>query len=225
MVAQADPHMTLLIEDALGEPAEFRNMFNADRLLVERLCDYQRRYCFACALETGTFEGYTTLGLARLFPRVFTIEISEPNFCSAAARLARQPRVKPLLGNSSGVLSQILPELEYPLFAFLDAHWHDYWPLRDELRLLLAIKRPKLIMIHDFQVPGRNFGFDAYRGQACNLDYIGDVLPHDECRYVFNDRTAPGSANRGVLFIEHLLDGPTPAAPRSESHFSVERIA
>jgi len=219
MIASADKRIQVELDLPAGEPADFRNMFNADGLLVERLCEYHRRYDFACALETGTFEGYTTLGLARLMPRVFTIEVSEQNYCAAAARLGREPRIIPLLGNSSAVLSQILPELDYPLFAFLDAHWHDYWPLRDELRLLLAVKQPKLIMIHDFQVPGRSFGFDAYRGQACNLDYIGDVLPHDECRYVFNDRTASGSANRGVLFIEHLLDGAARRAGR-ETHGS-----
>ncbi len=67
------------------------------------------------------------------------------------------------------------------------------------------MKKPKLIMIHDFQVPGRDFGYDAYDGHTNNLEYLGDLLPHDECRYAFNHRTAPQSANRGVLFIEHLL--------------------
>ncbi|MBW7904442.1 MAG: hypothetical protein LC135_07480 [Phycisphaerae bacterium] len=190
----------------LAEPPEFRNMFNADGELVRMVLAYHRRCGFACAVETGTFEGYTTLGLARIIPRVYTIEVVEKQYCEALARLRDQPRIRPLLGNSSAVLAQIMPELRYPLLAFLDAHWGHYWPLRDELRLLMAVKQPKLIMIHDFQVPGRDFGFDAYLGRPCNLDYIGDVLVHDECRYVFNERTAPGSANRGVLFIEHCLE-------------------
>lgn len=180
-------------------------MFNKDRLLVDRLLDYHGRYGFTCALETGTHKAETTVGLARLFPRVFTIEVQAHYFLESKAALAGCAHVTARLGNSPAVLREILPQFSYPLFAFLDAHWQAYWPLRDELAQLLAVKRPKLIMIHDFKVPGRDFGFDSYPGGACCLDYIGDLLPHDECRYAFNHRTSPGSANRGVLFIEHLL--------------------
>ena len=181
-------------------------MFNVDGLLTDRLLRYRMKHQFACAVETGTFRGNTTVGLARLFPKVFTIEMAAELYAEAKARFIHYPNVTALLGNSPEILQQILPELDYPLFAYLDAHWGDYWPLRDELTILLSVKKPKLIMIHDFQVPGRDFGYDSYKGRPCNLDYLGDLLPHDECRYAFNDRTAPRSSNRGVLFIEHLLD-------------------
>ena len=182
-------------------------MFNVDPLLTERVVWYHAKFRFQCAVETGTFKGNTTVGLAKLFPRVFTIELDSALHAETAPRFATYPNVVALVGHSPAVLRRILPELAYPLFAYLDAHWGDPWPLRDELELLLSVKRPKLILIHDFRVPGRDFGFDVYRGRACELDYVGDLLPHDECRYGFNDRTAPESANRGVLFIEHLLAG------------------
>ncbi len=180
-------------------------MFNVDPLLTERVVRYHAAHRFVCAVETGTFKGNTTVGLAKLFPKVYTIEANPEFYHQTKSRFACYPNVDALLGNSAEVLEEIVGRLEYPLFAFLDAHWHDDWPLREELALLLAVKQPKLIMIHDFQVPGRDFGYDAYNGQACSLDFLGDILPHDECRYAFNHRTAPQSANRGVLFIEHLL--------------------
>ena len=179
--------------------------FNVDRFLVERVQRFHAQHRFVCAVETGTSKGDTTVGLAKLFPRVFTIEVNPTVFGETKPRFQCYPNVTAILGNSAEVLEQILPQLTYPLFVYLDAHWESYWPLRDELSLLLAIKQPKLIMIHDFQVPGRAFGFDSYGGQACSLDYIADLLPHDECRYSFNHLTAPQSADRGVLFIEHLL--------------------
>ena len=181
-------------------------MFNVDPLLTERVVRYHSKHRFLCAVETGTFKGNTTVGLARLFPRVFTIEADPGLYAEAKPRFVHYPQITHLLGRSPDVLRQILPELVFPLFAYLDAHWGEHWPLREELTILLAVKQPKLIMIHDFKVPGRDFGFDNYKGQPCSLDYLGDLLPHDECRYAFNDRTGPHSANRGVLFIEHLLD-------------------
>ena len=180
-------------------------MFNVDPLLVEQVVRFHQRHQFTCAVETGTFKGNTTVGLAKLFPRVFTVEVDAALYDQTTPRFMHYPNVTALRGNSAEVLKEILPQLSYPLFAYLDAHWGDYWPLRDELALLLGVKKPKLIMIHDFKVPGRDFGFDSYHGQPCSLDFLGDLLPHDECRYSFNHKTGPDSSNRGVLFIEHLL--------------------
>ena len=187
-------------------PNDHWAMFNVDVLLTERVIQLHRRHRFACAIETGTFKGNTTVGLAKLFPEVFTIELDAHLYEQTKPRFVHYPNVTALLGNSAGILREILPRLSYPLFAYLDAHWGDYWPLPDELKILLAVKRPKVIMIHDFRVPGRDFGYDSYKGHACCLEYLAQFLPHDECRYSFNERTAPNSANRGVLFIEHLLD-------------------
>lgn len=186
-------------------PNDHWAMFNVDHFLTERVIRLHQKYHFACAVETGTFKGNTTVGLAKLCPKVFTIEVSPEFYAETTPRFAHYPNVTPLLGNSPEVLKQILPKLEYPLFAYLDAHWGDYWPLRDELSVLLSVRQPMVIMIHDFQVPGRDFGYDAYQNQPCNLEYISDLLSHDECRYSFNHHTAPQSSNRGVLFIERLL--------------------
>jgi hypothetical protein len=181
-------------------------MFNVDPFLAQRVVRYHHKHGFRCAVETGTFKGHTTVGLAKLFPKVYTIELDEALYQQTTPRFDVYHNVTALHGNSPEVIQRILPELDYPLFVYLDAHWNTYWPLRDELTPLLSVKRPKLIMIHDVRVPGRSFGYDAYAGRPCDLDLIGDLLSHDECRYAFNDRTAPNSANRGVLFIEHLLD-------------------
>ncbi|MCP4591519.1 MAG: hypothetical protein GY842_12305 [bacterium] len=180
--------------------------WSRDDLLHQRVLTLHRRHAFKCALETGTWKGHTTVALAQVFPTVYTIEIDDERFEANQARLASYPNVTALHGPSPQVMLKLIDHLEYPLFVFLDAHWEADWPLRDELKILLSVRRPKLILIHDFKVPGRDFGYDRYGEQECSLEYIGDLLPHDECRYTFNSHAAPHSERRGALFIEHLME-------------------
>lgn len=188
-------------------PAEMDDWaaMSRDNLLRDQLLGFHRQHAFRCAVETGTWKGHTTVWLASVFDRVFTVEVNAERFGANKARFAAYDNIEALQGDSPRVLLELLPRLPFPLLAFLDAHWKDQWPLRDELKILLSVRRPKLIAIHDFQVPGRDFGYDAYQGRACSLDYIADLLPHDECKYSFNSHVAPQSERRGVLFIEHLL--------------------
>ncbi len=180
--------------------------FNRDVLLGRQIEALQRRHGLVCACETGTWKGHTTVALAALFPRVYTIELDAARVAQNAARFSGHPNIVALQGHSPEVLVRLVDSFEYPLFAYLDAHWnHDDWPLRDELKILLSVRRPKVLMVHDFKVPGRDFGYDTYKGVACALDMIADLLPHDECRYRFNAQVAPQSERRGALFIEHLL--------------------
>jgi hypothetical protein len=78
-----------------------------------------------------------------------------------------------------------------PLF-FLDAHWYDYWPLLDEIELITSKVPRCVIIIDDFQVPGRNDyvfcegggGSAEFSGRttidrrACNFDLIRTKLSH-----------------------------------------------
>ena len=180
--------------------------FSRDDVLRRQIEALHGQHRFACAVETGTWKGHTTVALARLCPRVYTIEIDRERFDANRTRFAAYPNVQAFHGHSPQVLLQLIDKFECPLFAFLDAHWGDDWPLRDELKILLSVRRPKLIAIHDFKVPGRDFGYDRYGERECSLEYIADLLPHDECKYSFNSHVGPQSERRGVIFIEHLLD-------------------
>ena len=100
--------------------------FNVDRFLVERVKRFHALYRFVCAVETGTSKGHTTVGLAKIFPRVYTIEVDPEAYAETKPRFRCYPNVTAILGNSSEVLKHILPELKYPLFIYLDAHWESY---------------------------------------------------------------------------------------------------
>ena len=176
-----------------------------DQVLCRQILVLHRQHRFCCAVETGTWKGHTTVALATMFPRVYTIEVDRQRYEANRPRFAAYNNIVAVLGDSPRMLVDLMDTFEFPLFALLDAHWGEKWPLRDELKILLSVRRPKLVAIHDFKVPGREFGYDRYGDQECSLDYVADLLPHNECKYTFNSYVAPQSERRGVLFIEHLL--------------------
>lgn len=65
---------------------------------------------------------------------------------------------------------------------FLDAHWNEYIPLRDELTSLLKLKNKPIIAIDDFYNPfdSGNFspgnGFWMNSNLPCGTEYIRDLL-------------------------------------------------
>ena len=132
------------------------------------------------AFETGTFHASTTNFLANCFEKVHTIEI-EPNLVAQAHQsLSIYPHVTCNLGSSKDSLESILNIYKQePAFLYLDAHWGDYFPLRDEL-IQIASTHPDncVIMIDDFKVPGRpDILYDQYPQGECSYEYIADLLP------------------------------------------------
>ena len=79
------------------------------------------------AIETGTCRGNGTKLLAKFFPRVISIELSEELFRTAKARFELEglANIELLQGDSVNLLPSILESLppEAKLFFFLDAHW------------------------------------------------------------------------------------------------------
>lgn len=79
-----------------------------DRLELER------------AVETGTFQGGGARELAKMFPSVVTVELSDRYFETASAALADVANVTIEHGSSPAVLSTLPPAAT---LYWLDAHW------------------------------------------------------------------------------------------------------
>lgn len=63
------------------------------------------------------------------------------------------------------------------VFFYLDAHWKDDLPLREELEIIFSHWARPIVMIDDFQVPDSDYSFDDYGpGKTLNLDYLGPVI-------------------------------------------------
>ena len=124
-------------------------------------------------------------------------------------------------GSSEIVLDDILNgglgfDVNKSLLFYLDAHWNDYWPLKDELKL---IKKYNLsdskIIIHDFYVPGFTeritdedgvehfiWGCDKYHNQNLDFNYVKDLLfdINPGMLSYFADDVVYNNAGRGILY-------------------------
>lgn len=87
--------------------------------LAQELC---LRLGLERAVETGTFEGGGTRLLAREFPTVVSIELSEPLHEAAKATLSDLPNVHLLQGNSAEKLPAVAAA-GVPTLYWLDGHW------------------------------------------------------------------------------------------------------
>lgn len=81
---------------------------------------------------------------------------------------------------------------------YLDSHWYDYWPLRDEIKEILRLKK-SIILIDDFHTPGKPFGYDTYKGVRLDLNYIRDIID-DRTNDIYYAAIA-NRDNRGMALI------------------------
>jgi hypothetical protein len=185
--------------------------FHGDRLNQRVMLELLQRAGVTAFVETGTFKDTVAAFVARHCPEmpVHSIEIDGAYYAEAAAHLAGYPSVHLIHGSSIDGLAALFAGNHLgtrPMF-YLDAHWYADWPLAEELRLITQHATPAIIVIDDFQVPGRQaFGFDSYGGRACNLDYISPYLggPRSH-RVALPDYSCWGAFGLGHL--ERLLRG------------------
>jgi hypothetical protein len=131
-------------------------------------------------VETGTFLGHTTVWLASFGLPVMTVEINPRHFGFAQARMSAYDNVVSHEGNSIELLRSIIAEplnRTAPTLFYLDAHWLDHLPLREEIELIAANFPKAVIVLDDFQVPDDpGYGFDDYGvGKRLSLDYLLQV--------------------------------------------------
>lgn len=202
------PDYTEFESDDAGPPAAFLNptphFAMDDAFFAERLREIVFEKKITCLVETGTNQGKSTAAFAACVERVIGIDI-DPECITVATlncREAARENVRFIQGSSPVILDAILPGLPDETLYFLDAHWGEYWPLRDEI-LQIAKHKPGcgVIIIHDCRVPDRPFGYDQYGGRVCEYAYVADVLtvwsPSHRIEY---NREAAGSGV-GILYV------------------------
>jgi hypothetical protein len=146
-------------------------------------------------VETGTYGGDSTSYIASKHPSlsVFTCEINEAYFKNASKKLKNFKNVKASNESSEKFITRLVSEGvlgKLPMF-FLDAHWHDYWPLKDEVTIIGTLPA-FILMIDDFRVPncpwfesssGGGGTIGVHRTQPdtrpCNMSLIDEHLPDD----------------------------------------------
>jgi hypothetical protein len=114
-------------------------------------------------VETGTYMGDTTHEASKLFKTVYSIELSPHYHACAKARFQSNPNIHLLEGDSSIVLGTLCPELNEPVFFWLDGHYSSGdtakgakdCPLVEELgHIMTKCTPPCVIAIDDVRLFG-----------------------------------------------------------------------
>lgn len=144
-------------------------------------------------VETGTYDGETSLAMNLLFERVFTCDVKDWKRRLEfyyARNLIYETKSSPEF------LRAHLPEIRTQSLFYLDAHWGAYWPLRDELAIVFGQCQNPVIFIDDFDA-GNGLFFDRYKEQRLDFAYIADRIPADY-KFCVNPWS---TRNRGMIFI------------------------
>ncbi len=110
-------------------------------------------------VETGTYLGETTAAMAKLYKKVYTIEIQQSFYEKAQSRFATLEHILCFHGDSGTLLPRIVDELEGPTVFWLDGHYsgprtgksHFYdTPIIQELKTIFRRQaREDVILIDD----------------------------------------------------------------------------
>lgn len=183
--------------------------FNSDTFIKGEIEQLVKKFNVKAIVETGTYKGDTTLEFSKLVKQVFTIEISEPYYSEALTKFVKSKNIVSIKGTSpmemEKIISGLYGKLLRPTLFYLDAHWYKYNPLLDELKVLSKLKMSDcLIAIHDFKVPGTDFGFDNFSdGTEYTYEFIKKYIEHiyGVDKYEFHYNTQADGAHRGIIFI------------------------
>ena len=151
---------------------------NVMRNLIQLISE---EYAPTSIVETGTYKGHTTSLFAKIFPSIpiYSCEIVVENYLEAKINTKNKQNIKIFNQSSPEFLKEIIHKGlvgKNPLF-FLDAHWLNYWPLADELKIISTQLRTAIIIIDDFKVPGDlRFEYDHYDQTSCSVDALKPAL-------------------------------------------------
>jgi len=204
--------------------------FSGDRYLREEFKKLVKKFSIKNIIETGTSKGDTTKEFSKMVENVYTIESVKKTYLLSKKTLKEFENIKIYHGSSPDVLRKILPSIKGNTLFFLDAHWGNYWPILDELKEISKVPSLKesIIVIHDFYVPGKDFGFDSYHysqspfelflkkgisflgkllklnlieKQRLDYDFIRNELNKINPNYKYYYNSKVEGSRRGVIFI------------------------
>ena len=153
-------------------------------------------------VETGTFRGASTKFFAGFGKPVYSVEVSIRHQTVARVRLWQRSNVTLVIGESREFLRKFGEEsrVSRPFF-YLDAHWGESLPLREELEIIWSNFNTALVAIDDFRVPhDPGYAYDAYSSGSIDLEYCS---PPPEIAVCFPalPASAETSHRRGTAYM------------------------
>ncbi len=181
--------------------------FNKDTFVQTEFKKLQKEFGLKICIETGTCLGYTSAFLSTIFKEVRTVEIMEKYLNIAKVnRLNALKNVKCTLGSSADQMDNLLKGCTDATMLFLDAHWQNHCPLKDELQAVARLGIEPCIAIHDFQVPNQpQLGFDCIGVQPFNFEWLKEefdaIYGEDNYHYYYNSNETSTQVKRGVIYV------------------------
>jgi hypothetical protein len=117
----------------------------------------KKQFALRTFVETGTFQGGTSVWAASHFEQVITVENSRAIFEKTVAKHGGVPNIKFLFGHSTATLREIVPTLDSPALFWLDSHWclgesygeQDECPLLEEITIINSSPLEHFLLIDD----------------------------------------------------------------------------
>lgn len=205
---------------------------NGQRHRREIVREISRSLNFDQIVETGTFRGTGADFFAAVFDApVTTIEANPRFFLYSQRMLAYQKDVSVILGDSRRVLRRLAEEPmseHWRVFFYLDAHWKQDLPLREELEIIARRWPKSVIMIDDFEVPGDpGYGYDDYgEGKRLTESYLpAEVLNGWTLFYPAAPSAEETGARRGsCVLVGPEIDSRAFAALRPAGTYSAAKL-
>jgi hypothetical protein len=166
------------------------------------------RFEFEAIVETGTYRGTTTEYLRENYRRpIYTVEHNRRLFGYVKRRFASEKDVHVFNDDSRPFLNALASShlnSARSVFIYLDAHWDDDLPLREEIEISFKAWPKAVILIDDFQVPGDDgYGFDAYSSEnTLSVSYLKKVgIPGIECFFPSGPSAEETGLRRGCVVL------------------------
>ncbi len=117
----------------------------------------KNEYNLSTFVETGTFQGSTSLWASEHFQKVFTIEFAKHIYESTSSAYSHIKNIEFLWGHTKYQLKSVVPQMKEPALFWLDAHWmgggtageNDECPLLEELEIINNSECEHFILIDD----------------------------------------------------------------------------
>ena len=172
---------------------------NNQNLRIQLVKELLESYKPLLIIETGTFLGDTTEFLSK-FSNVISIEKSRLFYYLSKSRFHNENQIQIIYGKSEVELKKI-KNFEKNTFFYLDAHWGEGLPLKEEVEQITNNYLNYLICIDDFAVPNDNsWGFDSYDGTKLDIDMLKNL---ENTKIYFPDYNSDleSGEKRGSVFL------------------------
>jgi hypothetical protein len=184
--------------------------FNGDDHIKNEFRYLRDKFGLTSVVECGSCLGSTTIALSEMFERVYSTEINI-EFLNVAHKRFKELKLKNVvtkLCDTGEFLYQLISEwyIDDKTLIYVDDHWFERCPMKDELKAIALAGIKPVIAIHDFKVPEQDgLGFDSYNGQDFELGWIlsdlNAIYGQGEWEYHYNTEENSAGAKRGIIYI------------------------